>query len=125
MSKRDRRTFFQTSAGALAASLGPAAFAKLNLGVLPDDFATEARPAQAAQPVASNEGRKPLRLGLIIGVGEDPDASMAKVHDLGLPTCQAFVDDFKPGLAERLRQALEHPPRRAAPTATAGWPTPC
>jgi len=107
MSKRDRRAFFQTSAGALAASLGPAAFAKLNLGVLPDDLATEARTAQAAQPVASNEGRKPLRLGLIIGVGEDPDASMAKVRDLGLPTCQAFVDDFKPGLAERLRQALD------------------
>jgi sugar phosphate isomerase/epimerase len=32
---------------------------------------------------------------------------MAKVHDLGLPTCQAFVDGFKPGLAERLRQALD------------------
>jgi sugar phosphate isomerase/epimerase len=32
---------------------------------------------------------------------------MAKVHDLGLPTCQAFVDDFKSGLAERLRQALD------------------
>ena len=107
MSKRDRRTFFQTSAGALAASLGPAALAKLNLGVLPDDIATEAGAAQTAQPVASNEGRKPLRLGLILGVGLDPDASMAKVHDFGLPTCQVFVDDFKPGLAERLRQALD------------------
>src|SRR5438132_10170432 len=107
MNKPDRRAFLQTSAGALAAGLGPGAYAKLNLGVLPDDIATEAGTAQAARPVASNEGRKPLRLGLIIGVGEDPDASMAKVRDLGLPTCQAFVDDFKPGLAERLRQALE------------------
>jgi len=107
MNKRDRRAFFQTSAGALAASLGPAAFAKLNLHVIADDITTEAGTAQTAQPVASNEGRKPLRLGLIIGVGEDPEASMAKVHDLGLPTCQAFVDDFKPGLAERLRQALD------------------
>ena len=48
-----------------------------------------------------------MRLGLIIGVGQDPEASMAKVHDLGVPTCQAFVDDFKPRLAERLRQALD------------------
>ena len=107
MNKPDRRAFLQTSAGALAASLGPGAYAKLNLHVIPDDIATEAATAQAAQPVASNEGRKPLRLGLILGVGMDPDASMAKVQDLGLPTCQAFVDDFKPGLAERLRHALD------------------
>jgi L-ribulose-5-phosphate 3-epimerase len=107
MNKRHRRAFLQTSAGALAANLGPAALAKLNLHVIRDAIATRTGAAQVAQPVASNEGRKPLRLGLIIGVGEDPDASMAKVHDLGLPTCQAFVDDFKPGLAERLRQALD------------------
>ena len=107
MNKQDRRAFFQTSAGALAATLGPAAFAKQNFGIIPDDIATEAGTAQAARPVASNEGRKPLRLGLIIGIGKDTDASMAKVHDLGLPTCQAFVGDFKPGLAERLRQALD------------------
>ena len=107
MNKPDRRAFLQTSAGALAASLDQAALGKLNLGIIPDDIAMGAGTAQTAQSVASNEGRKPLRLGLIIGVGEDPDASMAKVHDLGLPTCQAFVDDFKPGLAERLRQALD------------------
>jgi L-ribulose-5-phosphate 3-epimerase len=107
MNKQHRRAFLQTSAGALAANLGPAAFAKLNLDFIPDDIATRTGTAQVALPVASNEGRKPLRLGLIISVGEDPDASMAKVHDLGLPTCQAFVDNFKPGLAERLRQALD------------------
>jgi L-ribulose-5-phosphate 3-epimerase len=108
MTKRDRRTFLQTSAGVLAASLRPAAFAKLNLGFMPDDVAMETDTAQTAESGALNEGRKPLRLGLIIGVGDDPDASMAKVHDLGLPTCQAFVDDFKPGLAERLRKALDN-----------------
>jgi L-ribulose-5-phosphate 3-epimerase len=107
MNKPDRRAFLQTSAGALAASLGPAALAKLKLEAIPDDIATGAGTAQSAQPVASNEGVKPLRLGLIIGVGKDPDAAMAKVQDLGLPTCQAFVDDFEPGLAERLRQALD------------------
>jgi L-ribulose-5-phosphate 3-epimerase len=107
MNKRDRRAFLQTSVGALAASLSPAACAKLNLGAIPDDIAMGAGTAQTAQPVASNEGRKPLRLGLIIDVGEDPDASMVKVHNLRLPTCQAFVNDFKPGLAKRLREALD------------------
>jgi L-ribulose-5-phosphate 3-epimerase len=107
MNKKNRRAFLQTSAGALAASLSPAAVAALDVEVVRDTFANGADRAQTAQPVASNEGRKPLRLGLIIGVGEDPDASMAKIHDLGLPTCQAFVDDFKSGLADRLRQALD------------------
>ncbi len=107
MNKQNRRVFIQTSAGALAAGLSPAAVAALNIRVTPEHLAAGADTAQTAQPVASNEGRKPLRLGLIIGVGGDPDASMSKVHDLGLPTCQAFVDEFKPGLAERLRQALD------------------
>jgi L-ribulose-5-phosphate 3-epimerase len=58
-------------------------------------------------PVAADEGKKPLRLGLIIDIGNDPDAAMAKVHDLGLPTSQIFVSEFGPGLAARLRQVLE------------------
>jgi len=60
-----------------------------------------------APAVASNEGKKPLRLGLIIGIGKDPDAAMAKVRGLGLPTSQVFVDDFEMDLVGRLRQALE------------------
>ena len=107
MNNQNRRAFLQTSAGALAASLAPAEVATLKVGVILDHLALGAGTAQTAQQVATNEGRKPLRLGLIIGVGKDPYASMAKVHDLGLPTCQAFVDDFEPGLAERLRQALD------------------
>src|ERR1700686_1246494 len=106
MNKRDRRTFLQTSAGILAASLNHAAFAELNLGIIPDKLATRAETAPG-QSGDFNEGRKPLRLGLIIGVDEDPDSSIAKVRDLGLPTCQAFVDDFKPGLPDRLRKALD------------------
>ena len=58
-------------------------------------------------PVASNEGKKPLRLGLIIGVDKDPDAAMGKVKDLGLPTCQAFVDNVDTSMVPRLRQALD------------------
>ena len=107
MKKRDRRAFLQTSAGALAVGLSPQTIAALKVGLAPEHLAGGADTAQTAPAVASNNGRKALRLGLIIGVGQDPDSSMAKVHDLGLPTCQAFVDDFKPGLAERLRKALD------------------
>jgi L-ribulose-5-phosphate 3-epimerase len=106
MNKKNRRAFLQASAGALAASLSPAAVAALNTELIADHLVT-ADTAQTAKPVASNEGRKPLRLGLIIGVGKDPDAALAKVRDLGLLTCQVFVDEFEPGLLERLRQALD------------------
>src|SRR6266851_3745829 len=63
----NRREFVQTSAGVIAAHLSPTVFTQL---------------------------KKPLRLGLIIGIGKDPEAAIAKVHDLGLPTCQVYVEDF-------------------------------
>jgi len=56
--------------------------------------------------VSSNEGKKPLRLGLILGIGRDPNDAIAKVHDLGLPTCQVFVDEIDSVLSGRLREAL-------------------
>jgi L-ribulose-5-phosphate 3-epimerase len=107
MNKQNRRAFLQTSAGALAVGLSPAALAPVRASAMAGKLAQGASPAQTAQSVPSNEGKKPLRLGLIIGIGKDPDAAMAKVHDLGLPTCQAFVDEFEPGLVVRLRQALD------------------
>ncbi len=76
----NRREFLQASAGVMAAGFSP------NL----------LTPQQ-----------KPLRLGLIIGIGNDPEAAIAKVHDLGLPTCQVYVEDFAPGLSARLVQALD------------------
>jgi sugar phosphate isomerase/epimerase len=60
-----------------------------------------------APVVASNQGKKPLRLGLIIAMGKDPSAAIAKVRDLGLPTCQAYVDEFDPKDAASLRLALD------------------
>src|SRR5438270_832215 len=103
--KYNRCAFLHTSLGALAASMTPAALAALKPEAA---LGQEARGAvHTAAIVPSNEGKKPLRLGLIIGIGKDPDAAMAKVHDLGLPTCQAFVDDFQSELAPRLRQALD------------------
>jgi sugar phosphate isomerase/epimerase len=62
---------------------------------------------QISQALPDNEGKKPLRLGLILGTGRHPDAAMSKVHELGLPTCQVFVDEIEPELAGRLRRALD------------------
>jgi L-ribulose-5-phosphate 3-epimerase len=106
MSKQNRRAFLQTSTSALAAGLSPLG-AALRGGVATDDLAPDLGSAQVAPTIPANEGRKPLRLGLIIGIGRDPDAAMGKVHDLGLPTCQVFVSKIEPELAGQLRQALD------------------
>jgi L-ribulose-5-phosphate 3-epimerase len=111
MSKQHRRAFVQLSAGALAAGLSPA-LASLSAGansghVLPGLDGVQNAQTVPGNTVSGNEGKQPLRLGLIIAVGKDPDQAMAKVRDLGLPTAQVFVDEFEPDLVERLRQALE------------------
>jgi sugar phosphate isomerase/epimerase len=57
--------------------------------------------------ISPNRGKKPLRLGIIIDIGHDPDAAMAKVRTLGLSTAQIWTTNFEPELAGRLKQALE------------------
>jgi len=103
--KRNRRAFLQTSTGVLAAGL-ISIEATTGHGVSANDAASEFGAAQVAPKISANEGKKPLRLGLIIGIGKDPDAAMAKVHDLGLPTCQVYVEEIETDLAGRLRQTL-------------------
>jgi len=102
----NRRNFLQSSTGALAASLGLVGAGKglliAPVTSLESDSVTRHIPA-----IPSDDGKKPLRLGLIIGVGKDPDAALAKVSELGLPTSQIFVDEFEVELAGRLRQALD------------------
>src|SRR5258705_3832303 len=102
--KRNRRVFLQVSAGALTAGVNTA-FASLSAGTHFGSSGLES--AQSAPNVEANDGRKRLRLGLIIGIGTNPDAAMAKVHDLGLATAQVFVEDLDLGLVEPLRQALD------------------
>ncbi len=103
--KHNRRAFLQTSAGALAIGLNSSSPA-LNASATPAEEAPTS-PQQMAPVVASNEGKKPLRLGLIIAIGKDPGAAIVKVRDLGLPTCQVFVSDFDPKDAANLLQALD------------------
>ena len=105
MSKQNRRAFLQISTGALATGLSPIR-AALSHGVRSSDTTSAPGSLQDAPAVPENEGKKPLRLGLIIGIGKDPDAAMGKVHELGLPTCQVFVDEIEAELTGRLRAAL-------------------
>ena len=107
MNRQNRRTFLQTSAAAaLAVPLGKAA-ATTSEPTRNMPLAGPFSAGQSASHVAANDGKKPLRLGLIIGIGKDPDAAMAKVRDLGLPTSQVHVGEFDADLVGKLRQALE------------------
>jgi L-ribulose-5-phosphate 3-epimerase len=107
MDRQSRRTFLQTTAvAALAAPISKGVAAK-GRSVLDTLLLEPFSVGQNAPHVAANDGKKPLRLGLIIGIGKDPDAAMAKVRDLGLPTSQVFVDEFEMDLVGKLRQALE------------------
>jgi L-ribulose-5-phosphate 3-epimerase len=106
MSQSNRREFLQRSAAAVIA--GPsAALAVAETASVRAASPNDQRPGQSAATVVADNGKKPLRLGVIIGIGRDPDAAMAKVREFGLPTSQVFVDDPHPDLAKRLRQALD------------------
>jgi L-ribulose-5-phosphate 3-epimerase len=102
MSKPNRREFVQLSAGALAAGL---CFPLADLRARSGAFGRT--PVQSGPANSADEGKMPMRLGLIIHIGNDPDAAMAKVKDIGLPTAQVFVSEFTPSLDQRLRQALD------------------
>jgi sugar phosphate isomerase/epimerase len=100
MKRLNRRKFLQSSGGALAATMSLSGAPLAKTPVFPQ---TESRiPA-----ISADEGKKPLRLGLIIDIAKDPDAALAKVHELGFPTSQIFVEEFGMDLVGRLRQALE------------------
>ena len=107
MHRQNRRIFLQTSAAAALAAPFSKAAATKSQPVLEAALAERISAGQSASHVAANDGKKPLRLGLIIGIGKDPDAAMAKVRDLGLPTSQVSVDEFETELVGKLRQALE------------------
>jgi L-ribulose-5-phosphate 3-epimerase len=107
MNKQDRRIFLQASAGALALGLSPLKLSAAGAEPASATSSSAGGTAQKASRVSSNEGRKPLRLGLILGTGNDPDAAIAKVHDLGFPSCQVYLDDVELAQVAPLRHALE------------------
>src|SRR5215475_6118756 len=81
--------------------------AALTTGLVEMNPPASSSKAQSAPEIPSNKGRKPLRLGLILGVEPDPDAAMAKLKNLGIPTCQAYLNNFDPAFATRLRKSLD------------------
>src|SRR5216684_4380217 len=119
MNKQNRRSFLQISTGALATGLSPMP-STLSHGIRSGGTTAASSRLQISQPLPENEGKKPLRLGLILGIGRDPDAAMSKVHELGLPTCQVFVDEIEPEIAGRLRQALKKYQIEATSLVTSG-----
>ncbi|HUI40376.1 MAG TPA: sugar phosphate isomerase/epimerase family protein [Terriglobia bacterium] len=102
MGKHERREFLKASAaGALAATLGGDGAHLLSA------MAAEpaGRPAGAAAP--PERRYKPFALGWIVGLDNDPDAAIAKVKDLGVPTCQLEIGHLDDELVSRLGEALE------------------
>ena len=59
---------------------------------------------QAANAARSKGG---MRLGIILGSGDDPEAAIKKVHDFGFPTCQMAMKSLDDSMAERLRRAVD------------------
>jgi sugar phosphate isomerase/epimerase len=105
MKKLNRRKFLQSSGGALATTVTLGRAARANTVSGPRRASSQT--ATSIPPLTADQGKKPLRLGLIIDIGRDPDAALAKVHELGLPTSQIFVDEFNTDLVTRLRDSLQ------------------
>src|SRR5207249_3081138 len=68
---------------------------------------TRRQNSQMASSVCRSTLATAWRLERFMGIGEDPDADMSKVRDLGLATSQVFMDEFEPEPVRRLRQAVE------------------
>ncbi|MEN6604177.1 MAG: sugar phosphate isomerase/epimerase family protein [Bryobacteraceae bacterium] len=51
--------------------------------------------------------RGSMRLGVITGVGKDPEAAIRRVHELGFATCQVGARSFDDDTVKRLRAALD------------------
>jgi L-ribulose-5-phosphate 3-epimerase len=110
MMESSRREFLRGIAVTLAVGVCAAKPVAANGYELRDESgpsAGEAQQGAAMHRALGNDGKKPLRLGLILGIGNDPDAALAKVKALGLPTCQAYAEDFPAGLAQKLVAALQ------------------
>ena len=96
MNQSNRRAFLQFSGAALTTKFVDT---NLPLAINMND--------QTAPTVPSNQGKKARRLGLILGVEPDPDAAMATLKSLGIPTCQVYLNKFEPAFAARMRKSLD------------------
>jgi sugar phosphate isomerase/epimerase len=105
MNKPSRRNFLQTSG--IVATAGVRSTPPLAEYFFASAESHLHQVAPSAPDIAADHGKKPLRLGLILGVEPDPDAAMAKLQNLGLPTCQVYMERFDASFASKLRQSLD------------------
>ncbi|MFB3920328.1 MAG: TIM barrel protein [Terriglobia bacterium] len=77
--------------------------------------------AVAATPLfAAPKDEKGMRLGLIVHMTKDPEKGLAKVHDLGLPTCQAGIDEYGAEVEQRFKDAVARYPIEVTTLITLG-----
>jgi len=104
MKINNRRDFLKLSGAALAAAgLGGAEKAVAASGALSMP-GTAAAPAP--MPAQSSRGYEPFALGLMTGFRKDPEPILAKVHSLGLHTCQMDTGLMDEETMDRLHEAL-------------------
>lgn len=96
MRKRNRRDFLRVSTAAALAGAGLGAERSW-----PEKVGAHAAGPSEAPPL----GYKPMALGIITGIGSDPEAAMAKVRSLEMPTCQVDTGNLNDDLVRRLRDA--------------------
>jgi sugar phosphate isomerase/epimerase len=70
-------------------------------------FVSAALAAQAASSSTTPAQAKAMRLGVFVGMDKNPEAAIARVQQLGFPTCQMSTEDFDPELAKRLKEAVQ------------------
>src|SRR5690242_10232963 len=101
----NRRDFLKlsTAAAMTAAGLGSAEKALAAAGALSSPKASAA-PAPVPAPSRKFE---PFALGIMTGIGDNPEAAMAKVHSLDMHTCQIDSDLLSDEMIERLGEALD------------------
>lgn len=95
--KSSRRGFLKASAALAATSLA----GERALAAFP-----AAGPQESSGASAIPHKYPPMALGIITGIGTDPDAAMAKVHSLELPTCQIEAAELNDNLLAQLRAAV-------------------
>ncbi len=104
MNKNNRRDFLKLSTATALAAAGldgaeraPAA---------PAAFPLAGASAALSPPPPASRPYAPMALGIIVGLGNDPEATIAEVHSLGMPTCQIDTDYLDDSLIQRLQTAL-------------------
>ncbi len=72
-------------------------------------FVSAALAAQAAasSSTAAQAQGEGMRLGVFVSMDRNPEAAIARVQQLGFPTCQMSTEDFAPELAKRLQEAAQ------------------